>query len=184
MKQQYQKESEKVKSINGYYYPKYSDKRIIIKEEKFFEIFENHQNKYLGLNNEHKLISQFHYFLKKIYKISSESKLSTLQSVENENLLFYHWYERRYNVKVINEEVLYSLNYNYIFDLFSKYSKKELNKEINDRLSENFKSERFPQFTIYYEFYFDFFPDIERFSFEELQQVKFLIKNISRFSKY
>ena len=37
------------------------------------------------------------------------------------------------------------------------------------------RSERFPGFTIYYEYYFDFFPKIETFTFEEFKRKRFLM---------
>ena len=87
--------------------------------------------KYFGLIDEHKLIFQNHYKLKRVNKITSENKLLDLLNIEESNLLFYHWYERRYNTCVIKNEILYTLNINSIIDFYKKYSKKEIIKDIN-----------------------------------------------------
>lgn len=77
------------------------------------------------------------------------------------NLLFYHWYERRYNVNVINTDVLKSIN------KVINVTKKELHNDVRDKMLEYMNSTRFLGFTIYYEYYFDFFPQIEKFNFNE-----------------
>jgi hypothetical protein len=85
------------------------------------------------------------------------------------NLLFYHWYERRYKKNVINDNVLKGLNKSN-----SYLSKRTLNDDIIDRLTKHMNSSRFLGFTIYYEYYFDFFPGIEDFNFEEFNGKVFL----------
>lgn len=77
------------------------------------------------------------------------------------NLLFYHWYERRYKINVINKEILRSLN------KVINVTKKELHDDVKERMLDYMNSIHFLGYTIYYEYYQEFFPDIEKFNFNE-----------------
>jgi hypothetical protein len=86
------------------------------------------------------------------------------------NLIFYHWYERVYKKNVINENVLSGLNKSN-----SYISKRTLKDDIIDRINEHMNSSRFLGFTVYYEYYYDFFIGIEKFSYEEFKNKIFLL---------
>ncbi len=77
------------------------------------------------------------------------------------NLLFYHWYERRYKINVISEEILRNLN------KVINVTKKELHDDVRERMLVYMNSINFIGYTIYYEYYHDFFPDIEKLNFNE-----------------
>lgn len=76
-------------------------------------------------------------------------------------LLFYHWYERRYKTNVINAIVLRSINE------VINVTKKELHNDVRDKMLEFMNSSRFLGYTIYFEYFYDFFPDIEKYNFNE-----------------
>ena len=84
------------------------------------------------------------------------------------NLLFYHWYERRYNINIINKNVLRSLNE------VINVTKKDLHDDVRDRMLEYMNSTKFEGFTIYYQYYHDFFPEIEKFDFAEFNGQEFI----------
>jgi len=86
------------------------------------------------------------------------------------HLIFYHWYERVHNKNVINENVISSLNKSNPYS-----SKRTLEDDIIDRINENMSSSRFLGFTVYFEYYYDFFDGIEKFSYEEFKGKKFLL---------
>jgi len=91
--------------------------------------------------------------------------------------LFYHWYERKHNLNVIQGQ-------NFIIDNpirehglvpGVRIRKKELHDLVRQRyIYESLNSYRFKGFSIYYEYYFDFFPEIEKFSLEEFMGIEFL----------
>lgn len=174
MTTKYQKISDEIKLKGGFYHPKYSAKRLAISEEDFIEKVDKAQSKYVGLLDEHKLIHQLHSKTKDTIDIILENTLLNRQFQETNNLLFYHWYERKYNKNVINNEVLYTLNISSIIPWYNKFSKKEISGNIYDKLEKHFKSSQFPGFSIYYEYYYKFFPDIEKFTFEEFKRKQFL----------
>ncbi len=170
----YQKISEEIKLKDGFYHPKYSAKRLAIYEEDFIEKVDKAQLKYIGLLDEHKLINQLHSKTKDTIDIILENTLLNRQFQETNNLLFYHWYERKYNKNVINKEVLYTLNISSIIPWYNKFSKKDISGNIYDKLEKHFESSQFPGFSIYYEYYHKFFPKIEEFTFEEFKRKRFL----------
>jgi hypothetical protein len=163
-----------MKLKEGFYHPKYSSKRLAISEEDFIEKIDKAQLKYFGLLDEHKLIHQLDSKVKETFDIIVENILVNRQFQETYNLLFYHWYERKYNKNVINNEVLYTLNISSIIPWYDKFSKKEVSSDIYGKLEKHFESSRFPGFSVYYEYYYDFFPNIEKFTFEEFMRKEFL----------
>ena len=101
----------------------------------------------------------------KFEKMNEHQMIEYLTSSPNfehrNHLLFYHWYERVYKKNVINENVLSSLNKS------NSYStKRTLQDDIIDRMNEYMNSSRFLGFTVYYEYYYDFFNGIENFNYE------------------
>ena len=179
----YQKISNEIKLKEGFYHPKYSAKRLAISEDDFIEKIDKEQLKYIGLLDEHKLINQLHTKTKDTIDIELEHTLLNRQIQENNNLLFYHWYERKYNKNVITNEVLYTLNISSIINWHNKFSKKDINRNIYDKLGKHFESSQFPGFSIYYEYYHKFFPNIEKFSFEEFKRKDFLNYLLDLFPK-
>ena len=179
----YQKKSNEIKLKGGFYHPKYSVKRLMISEEDFIEEIHKLQLKNFGLLDEHKLINQFHSKAKDASDILSTNILIDYQYQETNNLLFYHWYERRYKKSVINNDILYTLNLNSIISWYSKFSKKDLSPNIYDKLEKHLESSIFPGFSIYYEYFYTFFPKIEIFTFEEFQQKEFLNYLLDLFPK-
>jgi hypothetical protein len=179
----YQKLTDDIKLKKGFYYPKYSVKRLAILEEDFIEKINKAQLKYFGLLDEHKLINQFHFKAKTTIDIIVENILVQRQSQETNNLLFYHWYERKYNKSIINSDILYTLNISSIIPWYNKFSKKEISPNIYSKLENHLKSDRFPGFSIYYEYFYDFFPAIESFTFNQLKQKEFLNYLLDLFPK-
>ena len=118
-------------------------------------------NKYSALN-EHELIE--------IFSLSS-------QFYQFDLLLFYHWYERKYNKNIIQGD-------NYIInnpDVFKglvpivNIRKKELHELVRLKyINENLSSTKWIGFSVFYEYYYDFFPGIENYSFEELRGIEFI----------
>ena len=96
--------------------------------------------------------------------------LTSNSNLEHRNhLLFYHWYERTYKKNVINKNVLSSLNKSNPYS-----SKRTIQDEIIDRMNEYMNSNRFLGFTVYYEYYYDFFNGIEKFNYEQFKDESFL----------
>lgn len=179
----YQKISDEIELKGGFYHPKYSAKRLAITEEDFIEKIDKAQLKYFGLLDEHKLIHQLHSKVKDTFDIIVANILVNRQFQESNNLLFYHWYERKYNRNVINNEVLYTLNISSIIPWYNKFSKKDISSDIYEKLEKHFESSRFPGFSVYYEYYYDFFPNIEKFTFEEFKRKEFLNYLLDLFPK-
>lgn len=171
-------------NINSYK-PKYSSQRNLIGETDFLIKIEKliqsslkkniHKNPIL--NNEHDLIK---YLTNKEYK-----NWYNIQRINTEinNLLFYHWYERKYKVNVINSSVLINLCLSEILSWFQTFSKDEILLVIRDLLTHNFSSIKFPEYSIFYESYYDFFPHIEKFDFSDLRTIKFFNYLIDLFPK-
>ena len=101
-------------------------------------------------------------------------KVANVSYSEEQNLLFYHWYERRYNKNIINVNVLKNLFQTWILGWYSKYEEEEIEYYLEDNIQRHFKSERFPGYTKYYEFYYDFFPDIEKFDYNDFRGKEFI----------
>ena len=183
MNKPFQKISENTKIEDGYYYPKYSAKRIAIAEEEFIEVINQTQLGIKNLINEHILIKKFQNNSNKISKITSQTNLLNREYVEKTYLLFYHWYERRYKKNIINSNILYSLNSTSITSLYDKFGKDDLGSNIFEKLEKHLRSKRFPNFTVYYEYFYDFFPLIENFTYEEIKQKEFLLYLLELFPK-
>ena len=84
-------------------------------------------------------------------------KVANVSYSEEQNLLFYHWYERRYKKNIINVNVLKNLFQAWILQWYSKYEEEEIEYYLEDNIQRHFKSERFPNYTKYYEFLYPIF---------------------------
>jgi hypothetical protein len=119
---------------------------------------EQDETKFLG--------SIYNSLAKKTSLLNHENEIAKLISNPNlnhlNNLMFFHWYERKTCKCVINNNVLSGLNPS------TKYeSKRDLRDEIIDRQNLYMNSGKHEGFTVYYEYYFDFFPELEKLTFEE-----------------
>jgi hypothetical protein len=110
-------------------------------------------------------------------------KVANVSYYENNNLLFYHWYERRYKKNVININVLKNIFQVSILEWNEKYGEEEIEEYINNNLTFHMSSKRFPNYSKYYEFYFDLFPDIEKFDYKEFRGKPFLNYLLKLFPK-
>jgi len=170
----YQKITSPTDFKDGYYYPQYSEKRAAILEEEFIERINKSQIKKRGSIDEHQLIDQFKLKANKTIDIIAANILCDREYIEKNNLLFYHWYERKYNKRVINKDILYTLNTSTITGWFDRFPKKDFGFNIFEKLESFFVSSQFPRFSIYYEYFYNFFPSIEKFSFNEFREKEFL----------
>ena len=112
------------------------------------------------------LNSLFKSLEKKTVFIDPVSEVNRLNSNPNlnhiNNLLFFHWYERTTGENIINTNVLKGLNPSNKHE-----SVRSLADDIIDRENDFMKSDKFPGFTVYFEYYHDFFPDLELLSFND-----------------
>lgn len=125
---------------------------------------------FIKQNGDRKVISSF----KKSFEGLDEHQI--LEKVSNNNnfdqtcyLLFYHWYERRYNVNVIQREnsiVFNPIIKNSIIPVV-RITNKVLHDEVREEFVKKIHSKRFEGFSIFYEYFYDFLPNIEKFTFEE-----------------
>ena len=93
---EYQKQIEGLRCRDNFYKPKYSEKRIVISEEEFINEIDNSQSHNASKFDENRTLE---FLLNKAHsttKIVSEITLGSRWQYEQQNLLFYHWYERRY----------------------------------------------------------------------------------------
>ncbi|MCF8273098.1 MAG: hypothetical protein K9I95_04625 [Flavobacteriaceae bacterium] len=170
----YQKNIEGLNCKDNFYKPKYSEKRIVISEEDFIEQIDQTQLYESYELDEHRILNLLLNRVKGEIDIILKNDFLSRQVFEEENLLFYHWYERRYKKNIINSDILFALNGSSILGWFDKFSREELYDNIGEKLQKGMCSQRFHNFTIYYEYYFDFFPKIEIFTFEEFKRKPFL----------
>jgi hypothetical protein len=92
-------------------------------------------------------------------------------------LLFYHWYERKYKKNIIQGNNYIINNPNIIKGLVPvvHIRKEELHEQVRLKyINENLSSTKWIGFSVFYEYYYDFFPGIENFSFEELRGIEFI----------
>lgn len=95
-------------------------------------------------------------------------------------LLLYHWYERRYKKNIINENVLRSLYCNYNHE---NPKDNEIEVEVEKRMLKYLNSEKHIGYSVYYEYYYPFFPNIEKFTFKEFLGIEFFEYFIELFPK-
>ena len=123
-----------------------------------------------------------------IIDIISKSKYE-----QHDFLLLYHWYERKYNINIIQGDnyiithpgrkiKVIKDSYGEINEIIDsglvpevRIRKKELHELVRQKyINESLHSSRFKGFSIYYEYFYDFFPNIEQFSFEEFVGIEFV----------
>ena len=173
------KDISNLRLYKGYYLDKaheYRDfhnyRRELISEKQVFKLFDNHQAKIISDLNEHEIADNLKnqeavwynpYYLKKYQ-------------------LFIHWYERRYNQNISNKNILINM-YDYTNFLPSKFNSNKIIKIYKAEESKNFishniksifQSNRFKEFSVYYEVLNKMFPNIENFSFQDFCSSKFL----------
>ena len=129
-------------------------------------------------NGEKKIISNFKKYFKDLDEHQILVNLSKNIYTKHYNyLLFYHWYERKYNINII-ENFSNSILETPITDnsiITSLYTRnKKLESELRDLVIHNISSSRFNGFSVFYEYFYDFFPNIEQFSLEDFIGDKFL----------
>jgi hypothetical protein len=123
-------------------------------EEEFLKgIFpENRKPSKLDVHDEHQILNEI---------------LSKTFAEHRHNLLFFHWYERRYQRNVITKDVLRRLNDSIAVRLES------IHDEVREEFISHMDSKTHNSFTIYHEYYTEFFPNIERFDFNEFRGREF-----------
>lgn len=135
-------------------YARFTDKKTYKDELDFIEFIKKSNLSKKNVANEHEII---------------EELINNSNFEHRNNLLFYHWYERRYKKNIINDKILSGLNKS------NKYnSKRTLQDEIIDKSTEFMTCGRFLDYTVYYEYYYDFFPKIEEFSYEQFKGAEML----------
>ena len=175
------KQTNNLKIKDGFYSTRYDGKWKILCENKFIENIHK-----LQLKKIHKGPDEFSTL--EILKKRAENTFDLVSGFfmgdsVSENLLFYHWYERKYNVCVIEKNILYTLNNCTITSWFEKIPKDKIGIRVLEEIEDLFQSNRFPKFTIYYEYFYDFFPNIEEFTFSEFREKVFLKYLLDLFSE-
>jgi hypothetical protein len=175
--EKYIKDMPGLKHKDNVYKTKYDGYRTVISEKDFLNKIEDSQTyriERITSEDEHILVKSI------LNKNSGSIALKSDYIFFNRypklvnNLLFFHWYERKYKKNIFNNDILFGLNYGSIFDLEEKFPSEGLINNIKTRLETYFYSDRFPRHTIYYEFYYDFFPEIEAFTFDQFRRKEFL----------
>lgn len=167
------KDIKNLKIVNGKYIPKYDPVRDLILEDEFLDLFMGNKTGIKKHQDEHEIINQL---------VNSDAKWFSQQPLYSSYLLFIHWYERKYAINIINKNILINLNN---FSQFIPTSKNEnkiskfyLQKEVLEIISFNiedlFKSKIHGSYSLYYEVFCNYFPNIENFNFQELYGEKFL----------
>jgi hypothetical protein len=167
------KDINNLKIVNGKYIPKYDPPRNLILEQDFLKLFFENKAGIKKFHDEHEIINNL---------VDTEAKWFSQQPFCYNYLLFIHWYERKYKRNVINKNILINLN---IFLQFiptsnndNKISKFYTQEEVLEIISFNieslFKSKTHENYSLYYEVFCHYFPNIESFSFQELYTEKFL----------
>lgn len=166
------KESNNLKLKDGFYHTKYDGKWKVLCENKFIENIHKLQLKRIEKGQDE--FSVLEILKKRSKKTFGLISAHIMGNSVSDNLLFYHWYERKYDVCVIDKNILYTLNNSTITGWFEKLSKDKIGIRVLEEIEDLFKSKRFPKFTIYYEYFYDFFPNIEEFTFNEFREKVFL----------
>ena len=130
--------------INKLFYKRNGERKIVFSFKKNFE----------GLN-EHRVLEMLS---KNIY-------------TRHENyLLFYHWYERKYKINVLedfeNSILINPIKENTIVPSVRSRNKR-IESELRDVVIHNLNSSKFNGFSVFYEYFYGFLPKIENFSFDE-----------------
>jgi len=122
-------------------------------------------------NGERKVVSNF----KKSFDGLNEHRVLEILSkniyTKHENyLLFYHWYERKYKINVLedfeNSILINPIKENTIVPSVRSRNKR-IESELRDVVIHNLNSSKFNGFSVFYEYFYGFLPKIENFSFDE-----------------
>lgn len=130
-------------------------------------------------NGERKIVSSYK---KNFEGLNEHQILETLSKniyTKHENyLLFYHWYERKYGINVIedfeNSILINPIKENTIVPLVHVRNKR-LELELRDMVIHNLSSSQYMGFSVFHEYFYGFLPKIETFSFEEFIGEELLI---------
>lgn len=137
-------------------------KRIFYKGNGERRIVSSYKKNFEGLN-EHKIME---ILTKNIY------------TKHYNYLLFYHWYERKYKVNIIedfNNSILETPIHDNSVVPSVRTRNKKLEFELRDLVIHNIGSTTFKGYSVFYEYYYYFFPNIEQFSLEEIIGEEFLL---------
>jgi len=167
------KEIRNLKIVNGKYIPKYEPSRELILEQEFLDLFIDNK---VGLNkfhDEHEIIN---------YLANNDAKWFSQEPLFTNYLLFIHWYERKYQINIINKNILINLNSFSRFIPTSKnenkiskfYSNEEVLEIISSNIENLFRSKIYNKYSLYYEVFSSHFPNIENFEFQDLYSQEFL----------
>lgn len=166
-------EIKNLKIVNGKYIPKYDIPRNLILEQDFLKLFFENKAGIKKFHDEHEIINNL---------ANTEAKWFSQQPFCYNYLLFIHWYERKYKRNVINKNILINLNNFTQFIPTSNndnkinkfYSTEEVLEIINSNVENIFKSKTHENFSLYYERFYNYFPEIENFEFHELYGQEFI----------
>lgn len=122
-------------------------------------------------NGEKKVVSNFKRNFEKLdeHKII-EILTKNIYTKHHNYLLFYHWYERKYKVNIIedfNNSILETPIHDNSVVPSVRTRNKKLESELRDLVIHNISSTRFKGYSVFYEYFYGFFPKIEDFSFNE-----------------
>ena len=136
-------------------------------------------------NGEKKVVSNFKRNFEKLdeHKII-EILTKNIYTIHHNYLLFYHWYERKYKVNIIedfNNSILETPIHDNSVVPSVRTRNKKLESELRDLVIHNIGSTRFKGYSVFYEYYYDFFPNIEQFSLEEIIGEEFLLYSLELF---
>lgn len=98
--------------------------------------------------------------------------------------LFYHWYERRYKVNIIQDysnSILLTPIWDNSIIQSVKCRNKKIENEVRDLVLHRLDSSRFKGFSVVYEAMYDFYPKIEQFSLNQVIGEEFLKYMINLF---
>lgn len=148
--------------------------------------------KWKSIENEHLLINKLFYKQNGEKKIISSFKknfqnIDEHQIVEilskniytkhNSYLLFYHWYERKYGINIIEGDnaILKTpiIENSIVSNVYTR--NKKLHNQLREFVIVNLSSNRFDGFSVFYEYLFNYFPNIEKFDLDQLIGEEFLI---------
>lgn len=159
------------------YRPIYEPPYDLISEEDFLDLFEQYSQKTILNVDEHDICNIL---------IATSPIWEIPYSLRNYGL-FIHWYERKYNKNIINENLLINL---FDYTEFWKgqnnkiahvYSTEECKRLIFENIMSFTKSEKFEGYSLFYENFFSIFPEIESLSFDDFKGIKLITYLIDLF---
>ena len=164
---------------NGKYNPKYEEPYDLIGENEFLNLFQAYNLKSKITIDEHEIAK----------RLADSPPIWESHNSLYDYRLFLHWYERRYKINIINENILINLNsYSELWTnsnnkISHVYSKEECTKLIYENILSFSQSDRYSGFSLFYENYFPIFPDLDLLSFEDFKGVNFIKYLLDLFPK-